>query len=300
MKFPSINSRQRGVPFFALLPYLLMTFGVAWGLLGAYIFLPQQATAQFGELSASHPGFIIAVWSPAFAAFALVAYYGGARGLRSFLSRLLLWRAPPAWYAYLLIGFPLVYVAGAAVKGNLLADPFPFDGIAQMLAAMAFMLILGPVEEFGWRGVALPLLQRRLAPIWAALILGLAWGLWHLPAFFLSGTPQSGWGFMPFFIGAICLSVIVTPMFNASRGSILLAVLYHFQANNPLWPDAQPYDTLFFVTVAVVVVILNRRTMFSREGASISVIPDAQDKPGDRPAWTNDQRPSVRPRVFPL
>lgn len=284
MSVPSIDSGKRVVPFFALLPYLLLTFGIAWGLLGAYIFLPQQVAARFGELSASHPGFIIAVWSPAFAAFALVAYYGGARALHSFLSRLLLWRAPPGWYVYLLIGFPLVYFAGAAAKGNLLADPFPFDGVAQMLAAMGFMLILGPMEEFGWRGVALPLLQRRLAPIWAALILGLVWGLWHLPAFFLSGTPQSGWGFMPFFIGSICLSVILTPMFNASRGSILLAVLYHFQANNPLWPDAQPYDTLFFVAVALIVVVVNRRAMFIREGSVTAVIPDAPATPGDRRA----------------
>jgi membrane protease YdiL (CAAX protease family) len=280
----SADTPARRVPVIALLPYLLMTFGIAWGLLGAYLLFPEQATAVFGELSASHPGFILAVWSPAFAAFAIVAYHGGIRGVRSFLSRLLLWRCPPAWYAYLLIGFPLVYVAGSAVKGNLLADPFPFDNVAQLLAAMAFMLVLGPMEEFGWRGVALPLLQRRLAPIWAALVLGLVWGVWHLPAFFLSGTPQSGWGFMPFFVGSICLSVILTPMFNAARGSLLLAVLYHFQANNPLWPDAQPYDTLFFVAVALIVVALNRQTMFSRAGAATAVIPDTPGEPGDRRA----------------
>jgi membrane protease YdiL (CAAX protease family) len=276
------SSGDQRVPFTALLPYLLITFGIAWGLFALYLVLPREMTATFGELSASHPGFVIAVWSPAFAAFSIVLYHGGRRGLRLFLSRLLLWRCPAAWYAYLLVGFPLVYVAGSAVKGNLLVDPLPFDSIAQLLAAMAFMLVLGPMEEFGWRGVALPLLQRRLAPIWAALVLGLFWGIWHLPAFFLSGTPQSGWGFMPFFVGSICLSVILAPMFNASGGSILLAMLYHFQANNPLWPDAQPYDTLFFLAVALLVIVLNRRTMFSREGAATSVIPDATGDPGGR------------------
>jgi len=282
MTRPATSPARSTVPIGALLPYLFISFGIAWGLLGLYLLFPQQAAARFGELSASHPGFIIAVWSPAFAAFAIVVYHGGIRGLRSFLSRLFLWRCSAAWYAYLIIGFPLVYVAGSAVKGNLLAEPLPFDNAAQLLAAMAFMFVLGPMEEFGWRGVALPLLQRRLAPIWAALILGLVWGTWHLPAFFLAGTPQSGWGFMPFFVGSICLSVILTPMFNASGGSILLAVLYHFQANNPLWPDAQPYDTLFFVVVALIVIVLNRDTMFSREGAATAVIPDARRDPGRR------------------
>jgi membrane protease YdiL (CAAX protease family) len=267
------------VPFVALLPYLFITFGIAWGLLGLYVFLPERATARFGELSASHPGFILAVWSPAIAAFSIVAYCGGIYGVRAFLSRLLLWRCPAAWYAYLFIGFPLVFVAGSAVKGNLLTDPFPFDGVLAMLAAMAFMLILGPMEEFGWRGVALPLLQRRFAPFGAGLILGLIWGTWHLPAFFLSGTPQSAWGVMPFFVGSVCLSMILTPLFNASRGSILLAVIYHFQANNPLWPDAQPYDTYFLVAVAAVVVWLNRRSMFTRSGSVTDVIPDVRVHP---------------------
>lgn len=124
-----------------------------------------------------------------------------------------------------------------------------------------------------WRGLALPLLQRRLAPLWAALLLGVVWGVWHLPAFWLSGTPQSGWGFTPFLVGSVCLSVIVTPLFNAARGSILLAVLYHFQANNPLWPDAQAYDTVVLVFVAAAVVWLNRHTMFARGAGSTVVIP---------------------------
>ncbi|MEQ8860751.1 MAG: CPBP family intramembrane glutamic endopeptidase [Pseudomonadales bacterium] len=265
--------RSAQVPAVALLPYLIIAFGLPWSLLLLYVALPDQLTARLGEISASHPAFILAVWSPAIAAFALVLYYGGAPGLRSFLSRLLLWRCPVAWYVYLFVGFPLVFVAGSAIKGNLFSEPVPFDGLLSLLAAMGFMLVLGPMEEFGWRGVALPLLQRWLAPFAAGLVLGMIWGLWHLPAFLLSGTPQSSWEFMPFFVGSVCLSVILTPLFNASCGSILVAVVYHFQANNPLWPDAQPYDSYLLVAVAVIVVWLNRRTVFSREGAVTAVIP---------------------------
>ena len=67
----------------------------------------------------------------------------------------------------------------------------------------------------------------------------------------------------------------MTALFNASRGSILLAALFHFQLNNPLWPDAQPYDTFFFVAAAFLVVIFKRKTMFTRKGAVTAVIPKA-------------------------
>ena len=268
---PNTGAHERPVPTAALLPFTLITFAISWGVMGLYIFLPEVASRWLGEITGQHPAFVLAVWAPAFAAFAVVLYFGGLQGARAFVSRLGLWRCPTGWIVFLLLGIPLVFAAGAAVKGTLLSVPLPFDSVGAALGAMLFMLLLGPVEEFGWRGVALPILQRHMAPLWAGLIIGATWGLWHLPAFYLSGTVQSGWGFAPFFVGNVCLSVIVTPLFNASRGSILWPALFHFQVNNPLWPDAQPYDTYVFVGVAALVVWINRRSMLTRDGAVIEV-----------------------------
>ena len=268
---PDTRAHERPVPTAALLPFTLITFAVSWGILGLYIFFPDTASSGFGEITGKHPAFVLAVWAPALAALAVVLTFGGIQGARAFLSRLGLWRCSAGWVLFLLLGIPLVFAAGAAVKGSLFLVPLPFDSMGAALGAMLFMLFLGPVEEFGWRGVALPILQRHMAPLWAGLIIGATWGLWHLPAFYLSGAVQSGWGFAPFFVGNVCLSLIVTPLFNASRGSILWPALFHFQVNNPLWPDAQPYDTWFFAGVAVLVVWINRRTMLTRDGAVTQV-----------------------------
>jgi uncharacterized protein len=261
------------VPFTSLVPFLLITFGLAWGILALFILLPEPIVAIFGEVSGHHPLFILAVYAPAIAAFTIITYHSGMSGLRRYLTRLLLWRCSPLWYALLLVGIPLLFFGGAAVKGNLFAEPFPFTSFQSLILALALTMVIGPIEEFGWRGLALPLLQRRLAPLWAGLVLGVIWGFWHLPAFLLSGTPQSAWSFTPFLMGSIALSLIVTPLFNASRGSILLPLLFHFQLNNPIWPDAQPYDTYFFIAAAIGVVWVNRRTMFHKVGAVTHIIP---------------------------
>ncbi len=256
-----------------LLPFFALTFGLAWGLIVVLMMFPVQIEAIFGKLNAKNPLFILAVYSPAIAAFILVFSHGGLQGLRRYFSRLLLWKVHWGWYAYLIIGIPCLFYAGAALKGNLFTEPFPFSNWYEVFPALAFMLVLGPIEEFGWRGYALPLLQQWYQPIWASLILGVIWGIWHLPAFYLSGTPQSNWSFLPFFIASIALSVIITPMFNASGGSILLPLLAHWQLNNPVFPDAAPHDTIMFVAAAIVVVIIHREKMFNMDGSVMEVIP---------------------------
>lgn len=99
--------------------------------------------------------------------------------MRSFLSRLTQSRMPTPWWMFLLIGIPAAKYLGAAV--NCAAGDFPFSPWYGVLAALAMAVFIGPIEELGWRGVALPLLQRRYAALWSGLILG---------AFWACGTPH--------------------------------------------------------------------------------------------------------------
>jgi hypothetical protein len=257
---------------------LAIAFGLSWGLVLLLVLFPEQITATFGEVGYTNPLFILAVYAPAIAGFSLVGWHYGLRGLASYARRLTLWRMPAGWWALLVLGIPAVKYIGAALNGRL-GDPFPFSPWYAVLPALALTLVIGPLEEFGWRGVALPLLQRRFAPFWASLILGAIWGLWHVPAFFLSGTPQSAWALVPYLIGVLALALILTPMFNAGRGSLLIAILYHFQLNGPAWPEAQPWENYLFALVAVIVVILNRKTLFTRAGAVTEVLLPGEEGP---------------------
>lgn len=280
MTTDSPDAREIRIPFSSLFPFLIITFGIAWGILALYIFLADPMTALFGQLTGNHPLFFLAVYAPAIGAFSIIIRRTGIRGLGLYLARLSRWRCSPYWYAFLLVGLPLVFYAGSAWKGTLATEPFPFSSAGALATAFALGVIKGPVEEFGWRGFALPLLQRKMAPVGAALVVGIVWGFWHLPAFLLSGTQQSAWSFSAFFGGTIAISLIMTPLFNSSRGSILMAAIMHFQLMNPIWPDAQPYDTYILIVVALAVVGINRRTMFSRAGSITKILPDAGREEG--------------------
>lgn len=262
----------------ALISFFALTFAITWGVIGMYIIAPDWASSLFGMISGAHPFFFLATWAPAISAFALVLYIGGVSGLKAFLSRLFMWRVSPLWPVFILIGIPIVFMVGSSLKSGPLFAPLPPDGAGAMFAITFMMLFLGPIEEFGWRGVAQPILQRHVAPVWAGVIIGTVWGIWHLPAFFLSSTVFAGWNFFPFLLGNITLAVLVTPIFNSARGSLFWPMVFHWQLILPIWPDARPYDTWLLLVVAALVVWWNRDAMLHRKDAITKVIPGAADQ----------------------
>ena len=255
-----------------LLPFVLISFAMTWGLAALLIWFPDAITEAFGEITASNPVFVLAVYSPGITGIMLVWFITGHAGLLRFLRRLKRWRMPVIWWLVLLLVIPVAFYTGAMLKGTV-REPFPLSSLSQAVPLVLFAFFLGPVEEFGWRGLALPLLQRKLVPFWAGLVLGIIWAIWHLPAFLISGAPQSAWQYSAFFIGVVAISIVLTPMFNYSRGSLLVPWLYHFQMMNPIWPDAQPLDSAIFVGFAIITVWLNRASMFCFSGAVTEVVP---------------------------
>ncbi len=263
-----------------LIPFLALSFGFTWIIAAVLILFYDQVVAIFGEISMSNPLYILAVYSPGIAGVLLVWRHFGLQGLGRFFKRMTLYRAPIKWWLLLILGIPAVVYTAAAIKGSI-SDPFPFSTLPELLSALALALFLGPIEEFGWRGVALPLLQRRFAPVYSGLILGGIIAAWHLPAFLLSGSPLSEWSVIPYFGGVIAIYVILTAFFNASKGSLLVAYLFHFQLMNPIFPDAQPYDNYIWIAIAVIIVVVNRKKMFNREAGVTHILEEST--PSEQP-----------------
>lgn len=252
-----------------LVPYFVLVFAGPWVVLGL------ASLAPVGEIDGRHPLFVLAVYAPALVAMGLVVARSGPGGLHRFLARFTWWRAPAAVWGFVLAGPAVLFTTSAVLAGDCVMSAAA-GGLGASLVALVVTLLIGPVEEIGWRGFALPLLQRRLAPLWAGAWVGLAWGLWHLPAFLVAGTPQSDWPFLPFLAGVVANSVIMTALFNAARGSILVPALYHFQLNNPFWPEAADFGWAPFAVVAAVIAVWNPGGALSRRRATTVVVPPSR------------------------
>ena len=234
---------------------------------------PERVESLLGELGVTNPAYLIAVWAPALVAFGLVLRRSSHSGLRRFLGRVSLRGAGPIWWALALLGLPLVKITSALLNGAAFDELLVLSPFREVLLISLFMLILGPVEEFGWRGTLLPLVQRLAAPVWAGLVVGFIWAVWHIPAFWLGSAPHTAWSLFPFLIGVTAVGVVIAVVYNRTHGNILLAALIHWQLNIAFWPEAQPWENYLNVLLAVVLVWANRDVMFSTRRAETIVVP---------------------------
>jgi membrane protease YdiL (CAAX protease family) len=113
----------------------------------------------------------------------------------------------------------------------------------------------------------------------ASIILGLIWGCWHLPAFFIGGLPQNQLSIPAFLLGSVALSVLQTWVYQNTRGSVLLAVLIHWLTNLTLTQAPFTMISGALAIVAVIVVAVYGPAHFSRTtGQPSDTLPT---EPGD-------------------
>lgn len=214
--------------------------------------------------SLDHPAFALTLLfplAPTLAALLVTAIGWGRAGLLELLSRFKPWREGVGWRRGLQIygvitAVYLVIALVIMVRSYHLGNTDGLDALSTVIGttpfAMLAWLALLPyfdggalAEELGWRGYALPRLMGILrTPLAAAVVLGVLWGVWHMPRdlpVFLSGAAAfdarfggiggylSEW--TNFILGTIGSTIICTYVFNLTGGSVIAPILVHGASN---------------------------------------------------------------------
>lgn len=192
--------------------------------------------------------------SPDIAAFVVAALAFGLGGVVVLVRRYRFWSADVGWrkglrvWGLMLITF-LAMSLGTAGLNRMFAPQDSFEWVNTpvfswwfplALLASIFLDIGGVTEETGWRGFALPLLQARMTPLAATLIVGLMWGVWHFPA-----RPDILLGAYGLWGGALLLtilvlrfsvlSIVMTYFYNRVGGSTFIAISMHGLHNDSVF-----------------------------------------------------------------
>ncbi len=213
--------------------YFILAFVWSWGWWSGLIFSTPSDAIMSGNLP---PTFIIFAllggFGPSISGIITSAITGGKKETSSLFSGFKRGKNGIGWYAMAILTVPLLTAVQAGVQAT--------TGRTVTFSVPGMMMVMGfiwPIfssfgEEIGWRGFALPRMQNRFGILPASILLGLVWGLWHMPSDYIAFSAY-GWLFIPIFLllGPINLtahSVIMTFIYNKTRGNLILMILYHF------------------------------------------------------------------------
>ncbi|NDJ52906.1 MAG: CPBP family intramembrane metalloprotease [Chloroflexi bacterium] len=258
----------------AVWAFFLLAFGFSWIVGGLMI------ARRFGWIDI-HPGihYLMGV-GPAAAALIVTVWRDDREGLADLGSRVL--RFDRTWSFWALAFSPLLLAVVAAaiailmtseqVDLELLGTVDYLGAIGVPLSIGLWMMTFGFGEEIGWRGFAQHRLQQRFGPTGAALVIGVIWGLWHLPAFFYrEGYLALGiGGFFGFLFSITAGSILLAWVYNRTDHSILAVAIWHalfdFTTVSPALPDLVAIVSSILVVVAAVLILaLSKRTDRDKE-----------------------------------
>jgi len=270
---PVISGLPQLVRRHPLAAFLVLTYGLTWALWIPLAIFRDAISGPFTSVA-----LLIGSNVPSAVAIVLTAVGLGKGATRKLLGQLLIWRFSWRWYLVLLA--PTALVVGtitlvAITRGGPTATlAMPLLNAIFFVAVMTFPgSAFG--EEIGWRGFALPRVQARRTALTASLVVGSLHGLWHLPLWLRGDADHQLSVYPAFLIQALALAVIYTWLYNSTKGSLLLVVLFHTATNAPLTLVLLPLGIEnwilpfwlmagFTVVAALVVVAVFGRTNLSR------------------------------------
>jgi len=229
--------------------FFVLAYAISW-----VLWVPIVLYINFILPPGQDPGWLmipmlVGLYAPTAAAIIMTGLLEGRSGVKKLLAKFLVWRVGLRWW---LAAFFLAPVATLAAMGIYILQG---GVVGKFDPSQWYLVLLGPIlvlpfylgEELGWRGYALPRLQLKYSALWSSVIVGALWTFWHTPAFWApEGTAISGQSVTPFTIGwylilLIGVSILMTLIYNNSKGSLLLALLFHgmFTGPNifPLFPE---------------------------------------------------------------
>jgi uncharacterized protein len=215
--------------------YFALAYLISW-IIWLPLILPKFGIDALPVLPKYHH--YLGSFGPMIAAFIVKYIYEGPSGVKDLLKRMVQWKVNWIWYV-IVFAMPVVLVIAAGYADKLInMQSFTMKGFStnnefpQLGPAGYFLLnflTFGIGEETGWRGYALPALQKKFSALTATLILAVGWACWHIPAFIYRPlySQMSVAGIAGFFMSLLMGAIVLTWLYNSTKGSLLVVAIFH-------------------------------------------------------------------------
>ena len=199
--------------------------------------------------------------SPTIVAIITAGIFYGKSSIKELFSRIIK-RFELKWLAILILLQLIIYFAGLFIYGLFERMPgnFSFSILAAIPSVFAICFITNIWEEIGWRGFLVEKIMTRYSLFLSSLMVGILWGLWHIPYFLNSVSQNSLQYILATIFWMVCSSFIFTYIYIRSKRSILAVGFFHAFSNTlqSVVINSQLDFTKFFycLTMAVALVAI--------------------------------------------
>jgi membrane protease YdiL (CAAX protease family) len=242
--------------------FVILTFAWTWAfLIPAVTITPEKYRTLL---------IIGAAFGPFLAAMATIRIFEGQDKLKRWLGTIFGFKIPAFYYLAGAFLIPLLIGGLQFVLYRGLGGAPAFRDAEPWYLYLAYLiptaLLTGGNEEPGWRGYALPILNKLTSPLLAGLILGIVHSLWHLP---LMGNYETN--MLRYMFNLIPLTYLFNWFYLKSRWSIWPVMLFHSGTNvierfipTPMdvlgtWGDGTVLRGLVYWIMAAVLIIVTRK-----------------------------------------
>lgn len=210
--------------------FVLFTYILTWA-----VEIPLALTKHgYASIHISKSLQTICTLSPGIIALILTGVLSKWAGLKTLFREVVKWRVKFKWYIIIIILSIVLCGLSLFLFNSIFGQINKPEPAYNFLFYFILILPLSALwEELGWRGFLLPILQEKYSPLKASMIIGFVWGLWHLPIY-LAIDPYGDKTIIFFFImfiGCFALSTITTWLYNSTRGSLFICILFHNAVN---------------------------------------------------------------------
>jgi len=285
----SASSFRQFIIHHPLVAFLGMVYSISW-----LLFVPSLLSANgIGVLPVAIPVAPFLLLSVIFGltlpVYIVTRVTRGGEGLYELRRRYTRWRVGVHWYGLALFALPVTDLLAA----SLWLGTAPLTAFANrwellftvfLPNALVGAVLINTWEEGAWTGFLLPRLQERWGALRSSVLVAAAMGLFHMPLIFILGgvsdepiAPERyGFYFVLLFAGTIPFRVLVTWLWNSTRGSVIIVALFHAAFNvttgQSFLPEFIPGATLWvygvYAVLALFVITLTRgRLAFKADDA---------------------------------
>jgi len=235
--------------------FFILAFAITWtSQIAAYLYANAHRIKITNEENLFHignlftgkltPGFapylilFLFAFGPSVAGVLVTGLFKGKAGLKNLWKRLVKIKIPTRWIVTIIL-VPLIWNLMALGIGFVANSfkPLTFNFLVPPnLAILLFLYMVfftGLAEEIGWRGYALPKLLEKHTAEKSSWILGIIWGLWHIPSVmlvkYLQGelTPQIAISLLfALTLGIVGWTIVITWIYNNTQSLFWIIILH--------------------------------------------------------------------------